>query len=117
MGGDTIFPMVSTERNYSKPRAVEVDTGKIARGEGFDVKLRPLKELCQEQEGVMVAPKRGRLVLFYNLGNPWQMPNGNVNITLNAYHGSCSVVTGEKWVLQRWMHVEPLPDQINARES
>lgn len=111
-GGETIFPMAGPV-DPSKPRAVAVDLDRIAHG--FEVKLRPLAEVCSEGEGVLIGPREGRLVLFYNLGNPWQKPNGDVNITLDAYHGSCPVTSGEKWIFQRWMHVKPLPDQLAVR--
>lgn len=113
-GGETIFPM-SGPLDPSKPRAVAVDLERIAHG--FEVKLRPLAELCGEREGVLIEPKEGRLALFYNLGNPWQKPNGDVNVTLDAYHGSCPVTAGEKWIFQRWMHVKALPDQLAARSK
>lgn len=111
-GGETIFPMAGP-LDPSKPRAVAVDLDRIAHG--FEVKLRPLAEVCGEREGVLIGPREGRLVLLYNLGNPWQKPNGDVNVTLDAYHGSCPVTAGEKWIFQRWMHVKPLPDQLAVR--
>ncbi|KAL9680805.1 hypothetical protein QQ045_012584 [Rhodiola kirilowii] len=46
--------------------------------------------------GLKVKPRRGDGLLFYSL-----FPNGTIDMT--SLHGSCPVITGEKWVATKWL--------------
>ena len=46
---------------------------------------------CQTGEGLAVRPRRGSVVLFYNLE-----PNSATK-DFYSWHGSCDVLHGEKW--------------------
>ncbi|KAA8531598.1 hypothetical protein F0562_006307 [Nyssa sinensis] len=49
--------------------------------------------------GLKVKPRRGDGLLFYSL-----FPNGTIDPT--SLHGSCPVITGEKWVATKWIRDE-----------
>ncbi|KAK4766787.1 hypothetical protein SAY87_008429 [Trapa incisa] len=46
--------------------------------------------------GLKVKPRRGDGLLFYSL-----FPNGTIDPT--SLHGSCPVISGEKWVATKWI--------------
>ncbi|KAF9619673.1 hypothetical protein IFM89_007994 [Coptis chinensis] len=50
----------------------------------------------QECIGLKVKPRQGDGLLFYSL-----FPNGTIDQT--SLHGSCPVITGEKWVATKWI--------------
>ncbi|PSS30706.1 Prolyl 4-hydroxylase [Actinidia chinensis var. chinensis] len=49
--------------------------------------------------GLRVKPRRGDGLLFFSL-----FPNGTIDAT--SLHGSCPVMTGEKWVATKWIRDE-----------
>lgn len=49
------------------------------------------------RKGLAVHPKKGSMVLFWNL-----FPNGTVDMM--ATHAACPVVRGEKWSAPKWLH-------------
>ena len=46
--------------------------------------------------GLKVIPRKGTALLFYNV-----MPDGEIEPL--SFHGADPVITGEKWVLTKWM--------------
>uniref|UniRef100_A0A5B6YL38 procollagen-proline 4-dioxygenase n=1 Tax=Davidia involucrata TaxID=16924 RepID=A0A5B6YL38_DAVIN len=53
--------------------------------------------------GLKVKPRRGDGLLFYSL-----FPNGTIDPT--SLHGSCPVITGEKWVATKWIRDQEQDD-------
>ncbi|XP_061373908.1 probable prolyl 4-hydroxylase 9 [Gastrolobium bilobum] len=47
--------------------------------------------------GLKVKPRQGDGILFYSV-----FPNGKIDKT--SLHGSCPVITGEKWVATKWIN-------------
>ncbi|CAM9298641.1 unnamed protein product, partial [Ectocarpus sp. 4 AP-2014] len=54
------------------------------------------KLLLQCRRHMVVAPKRGQAVLFYN-----QHPDGRKD--LSSEHGACPVIEGQKWAANLWV--------------
>ena len=52
--------------------------------------------------GLLVAPKRGKAVLFYNLKAQGHMEFGSTDEY--SLHIGCRVIRGTKWVANAWMH-------------
>ena len=57
------------------------------------------------EEGISVQPKRGRAVLFWNMGF-----DGEADPT--AMHAGCTVLGGEKWSATKWIGAEPWVDDV-----
>ncbi|XP_052195010.1 probable prolyl 4-hydroxylase 9 [Diospyros lotus] len=53
--------------------------------------------------GLKVRPRRGDGLLFYSL-----LPNGTIDAT--SIHGSCPVISGEKWVATKWIRDQEQAD-------
>ena len=83
-GGETIFPGVS-RKTSSLPQ--------LNWNSHQQIDMTPF---CESDTVFKVAPKKGRAVLFFPL---------NPDMTEDKYsiHGACPVVSGEKWILQRWL--------------
>eukprot|EP01052_Picozoa_sp_SAG31_P000793 SAG31_NODE_23_length_33717_cov_17.863585_13_plen_98_part_00 len=50
--------------------------------------------------GVVVRPKKGRAVLWWN-----RMEDGEID--WRSRHAGCPLLEGEKWAATRWIHHEP----------
>lgn len=53
--------------------------------------------------GLKVKPRKGDGLLFYSV-----LPNGTIDMT--SLHGSCPVVTGQKWVATKWIRDQEQDD-------
>ncbi|CAM9615338.1 unnamed protein product [Ectocarpus sp. 12 AP-2014] len=76
---DTKVPVREVLENLDLPRG------------GWEEKL-----LLQCRRHMVVAPKRGQAVLFYN-----QHPDGRKD--LSSEHGACPVIEGQKWAANLWV--------------
>ncbi|CBN75608.1 conserved unknown protein [Ectocarpus siliculosus] len=76
---DTKVPVREVLENLDLPRS------------GWEEKL-----LLQCRRHMVVAPKRGQAVLFYN-----QHPDGRKD--LSSEHGACPVIDGQKWAANLWV--------------
>jgi len=61
---------------------------------------------CQHPAILKVKPRVGRALLFYNYA-----PN---LMDQEIWHGACPLVSGEKWIAQRWFRLYPLQDAISV---
>ena len=55
--------------------------------------------------GLAIAPKSGDAILFYNhhVGADGRL--GELDAL--SFHGGCSVLSGEKWIANMWIEIEP----------
>mmetsp|Transcript_89175 Transcript_89175/g.177287 ORF Transcript_89175/g.177287 Transcript_89175/m.177287 type:complete len:434 (-) Transcript_89175:58-1359(-) len=103
-GGETAFPYVGTSTTLS-----DVQEFPVRSCQG-DVATRA-EEACN-QTGLVVQPRRGKLVLFFNAAarqnlqsGPWQV----LDVFPKAFHAGCPVGAGaEKWVAQQWIELGPV---------
>ncbi len=75
-GGETVFPLAGA-----------AGAARLAAKAAIDYRA------C---EGLTVSPRKGDALLFYSAH-----PNGSAD--LQALHGGCPVVKGEKWVATLWL--------------
>jgi len=61
---------------------------------------------CNSSYPLKIKPKKGRALLFYNMA-----PNLKDQV---LWHGSCPVVSGEKWIAQRWFTNYPIPQAVEV---
>ena len=55
---------------------------------------------CEKSKGLKVSPKRGNIILWYNL-----LPNGVLD--QNSLHSGCPVLEGTKWAANKWIWNKP----------
>eukprot|EP00747_Dinoflagellata_sp_TGD_P198441 gnl/TRDRNA2_/TRDRNA2_71486_c0_seq1.p1 gnl/TRDRNA2_/TRDRNA2_71486_c0~~gnl/TRDRNA2_/TRDRNA2_71486_c0_seq1.p1 ORF type:complete len:282 (+),score=39.44 gnl/TRDRNA2_/TRDRNA2_71486_c0_seq1:1-846(+) len=81
-GGETIFPK-----------------DKRCSGQGFQACCNDFSAADPGTNMVWVTPQKGRALLFYS----YDLDGRHNSLSL---HGSCPVVSGEKWIAQQWFHSE-----------
>eukprot|EP00290_Baffinella_frigidus_P034807 CAMPEP_0180331234 /NCGR_PEP_ID=MMETSP0988-20121125/41806_1 /TAXON_ID=697907 /ORGANISM="non described non described, Strain CCMP2293" /LENGTH=218 /DNA_ID=CAMNT_0022318631 /DNA_START=133 /DNA_END=789 /DNA_ORIENTATION=+ len=69
---------------------------------------RPVTDFSDCSRGVKVTPKAGDAVMFYSMTARRHMdvcPPDDLgcNLDIKSLHGSCDVVTGEKWAANYWV--------------
>lgn len=74
-GGETIFPRAGC---LPPPSETNVDN------------------LRRDKIGLLVTPKRGKIIIFYNL-----LPSGVID--QYSLHGGCPVIAGDKWAANKWI--------------
>lgn len=89
-GGETIFPRATNDSNV---------------GDTSLPNEKPLlKEICCDENILKVSPEaRSCLVFFNHVIN--EQDYGELNP--RSIHGSCPLISGEKWIAQIWLHHEP----------
>ncbi|EDO48933.1 predicted protein, partial [Nematostella vectensis] len=86
-GGETIFPLAT---NISSIQLKKENVDKPS-----------LDSICgKENNMVKVSPEAQSCLLF------WNHVDGD-DVDAFSLHGSCPVVSGEKWIAQIWLHNEP----------
>jgi prolyl 4-hydroxylase len=110
-GGETLFPLAA-------PLVEQHWTGIPSSCAGFEKKNSQRQgpwEVDQyldgsdrdpngtyEGKGIAIEPLQGTGVLFYNL-------HRNGSIDWASRHAGCPVVSGNKWILSKWMYLDPVP--------
>ena len=89
-GGETVFPFASPDADA----ASSLEGVAYAGGSGDDALACDFPAL-KVRRGLLVTPRRGDAVLFYN-----QLPDGSLDG--RTRHGSCPVVRGRKMAANVW---------------
>merc|ERR1712007_387666 len=103
-GGETLFPFADAEGGPATPKPFHIGlgAGPTASTE-FEAYCRP------SHNGLKVAPTAGDAVVFFSHELP------DFSIDHSAWHASCPVKDGEKWIMQRWMKVVPFRQWVESR--
>ncbi|XP_031566834.1 prolyl 4-hydroxylase 2-like [Actinia tenebrosa] len=81
-GGETVFPFATNQTDSIEHNQVE---------------RKPIQEVCASERGVKIPPVLGSCVVFYShLDEASQ-------VDPLSLHGSCPVLSGEKWIAQMWV--------------
>ncbi|KII74334.1 Transmembrane prolyl 4-hydroxylase [Thelohanellus kitauei] len=98
-GGETSFP-VADDPNYTHEEFL-----KRTKGDMYN-----LSQYCYNGS-LVVSPKRGRLVMWYN---HHVNEDGLLGI-LDPYslHGGCDVIEGEKWIANNWIPAPETPNLLS----
>lgn len=79
-GGETVFPFAANKTDSIK-----------------QVERKPIQEVCGNGRGVKIPPVLGSCVVFYN-----HLDEAS-EVDPLSLHGSCPVLSGEKWIAQIWV--------------
>ena len=88
-GGETIFPYATNDSTVNS--------------NNLEIVKPPIQQICATKGVLKIPPKARDCVLFYNHKSK-QFEGGLDSLSL---HGSCPVLSGEKWIAQIWLHDEP----------
>jgi len=88
-GGETIFPRTINDS--------DVDHTLVPNEKPL------LKEICYRDDVLKVTPEGRSCLVFYN--HLTEEQGGELNP--RSVHGSCPVISEEKWIAQIWLHHEP----------
>ncbi|CAM9829612.1 unnamed protein product [Pylaiella littoralis] len=94
-GGETVFIHAPGIDHHDVPDT-KVPIGEVLETLELPRKSWQEKLLLQCRRQMVVEPKRGHAVLFYN-----QHPDGRKDLT--SEHGACPVIVGQKWAANLWV--------------
>jgi len=103
-GGETIFPFAkaSSSEGPAKPPPFSPQRGP-------DASAKPLELYCKgatRQHGLRVKPRAGDALVFFS----HSLQDHAVDHI--AWHASCPVTEGEKWIAQRWIKTMPFRQYV-----
>lgn len=60
--------------------------------------------------GLSISPEVGDAILFYNV-----IPNGKLDVM--SLHAGDPVISGEKWVITKWLRAKPFENNWYAKQQ
>mmetsp|Transcript_64319 Transcript_64319/g.114294 ORF Transcript_64319/g.114294 Transcript_64319/m.114294 type:complete len:360 (-) Transcript_64319:58-1137(-) len=102
-GGETIFPFANGGGGPAKPAPFDPSGGKGPTA------TTQFDQYCNAKRGVLkVQPRVGDAILFFSHLT-------SLKLDVAAWHASCPVTSGTKWVMQRWIKSIPFPKFVERK--